>query len=73
MEETISEEKIAQRRINPLGIQQRGALKLRAAADYLSRSPVSLRRLIERGLIVPNRKTRHILIPIAELNRFLGE
>jgi len=51
--------------------QQRGALKLRAAADYLSLSPISLRRLIQRGLIVPNRKTRHILIPVSELDRFL--
>jgi excisionase family DNA binding protein len=50
-----------------------GALKLKEAAKYLSLSPVSVRRLIDRGLIKPNRALRHILIPIAELDRFLRE
>jgi len=49
----------------------RGAVKLREAAEYLSVSPITLRRLIRRGLITPNRALRHILIPIAELDRFL--
>ena len=53
--------------------QQRGALKLKPAAEYLSLSPMSMRRLIKRGLIKPNRLTRHILISIAELNRFLAQ
>jgi helix-turn-helix protein len=51
--------------------QQRGALKLKPAADYISVSPVSMRRLIKRGLIKPNRSIRHILISVNELNRFL--
>ena len=48
-----------------------GALKVRGAAEYLSVSPITVYRLIARGLITPNRALRHIIIPIAELNRFL--
>jgi excisionase family DNA binding protein len=48
------------------------ALKLRQAAEYLGVSPVSIRRLIKRGLIKPNRALRHILIPISELDRFVN-
>jgi excisionase family DNA binding protein len=61
-------------RINPYysGVSQR-ALKLRQAATYLGVSTVSIRRLIKRGLIKPNRALRHILISIAELDRFLEE
>jgi excisionase family DNA binding protein len=51
--------------------QQRGALKLKPAADYLSVSTVSMRRLIKRGQIKPIRSIRHILISVEELNRFL--
>ena len=47
-----------------------GALKLKDAANYLAVSPISVRRLIQRGLIKPNRALRHILIPIGELDRF---
>jgi predicted site-specific integrase-resolvase len=54
-----------------LSPQQRGALKLKDAADYLSISPVSMRRLIKRGLIKPIRSIRHLLISVSELNRFL--
>lgn len=49
-----------------------GALKIREAAEYLSISQISLRRLICRGLIKPNRSLRHLLIPVVELDRFLG-
>jgi excisionase family DNA binding protein len=56
-----------------LSPEQRGALKLKPAAEYLSLSPMSMRRLLKRGLIKPNRLTRHILISIAELNRFLAQ
>jgi excisionase family DNA binding protein len=48
------------------------ALKLRQAAEYLGLSTVSIRRLIKRGLIKPNRALRHILIPISELDRFIN-
>jgi hypothetical protein len=54
-----------------LSPQQRGALKLKPAADYISVSPISMRRLIKRGLIKPIRSIRHILISVNELNRFL--
>jgi hypothetical protein len=50
-----------------------GALKIKAAAEYLGGvSQISVRRLIQRGLIKPNRALRHILISVAELERFLG-
>jgi excisionase family DNA binding protein len=49
-----------------------GALKLKDAAQYLGGvSTVTVRRLIKRGLIKPNRSLRHVLIPVAELDRFL--
>ena len=49
-----------------------GALKIKEAAEYLGGlSTISVRRLIKRGLIRPNRALRHILIPVAELDRFL--
>lgn len=49
-----------------------GALKLKPACQYLGGiSEITLRRLIARGLIKPNRALRHIIIPIAELDRFL--
>lgn len=51
-----------------------GALKIRDAAQYLGGvSHITVRRLINRGLIKPNRALRHVLIPVAELDRFLRE
>ena len=51
-----------------------GGLKLKAACAYLGGiSEITLRRLIKRGLIKPNRALRHILIAVAELDRFLAE
>lgn len=51
-----------------------GALKIKEAAEYLGGiSTISVRRLIKRGLIKPNRALRHVLIPVAELTRFLAE
>ncbi len=50
----------------------RGALKLKDAAEYLGGvSEITVRRLISRGLLKPNRALRHVLLPIAELDRFL--
>jgi excisionase family DNA binding protein len=50
------------------------ALKIKDACQYLGNvSHQTLRRLLKRGLIKPNRALRHILIPIAELDRFLVE
>ena len=47
------------------------ALKLKHAAEYIDVSPITIRRLIQRGLIKPSRALRHIIIPVAELDRFL--
>ena len=53
---------------------QPGAFKLSGAAAYLGGvSEITVRRLIERGLIKPCRGLRHILIPKAELDRFLTQ
>jgi hypothetical protein len=49
-----------------------GALKLKDAAVYLGVSPISIRRLIKRGLLKPNRSLRHIIIAVEELDRFLA-
>jgi len=51
-----------------------GALKIKDAAHYLGGvSQITVRRLIDRGLLKPNRSLRHLLIPVGELNRFLTE
>jgi hypothetical protein len=48
------------------------ALKLKDACEYLGGiSPASVRRLIKRNLLTPNRALRHLLIPVSELDRFL--
>jgi excisionase family DNA binding protein len=49
------------------------ALQLKRAAQYLDVSEMSMRRLIKKGHIKANRILRHYLIPVAELNRFLGQ
>ena len=52
----------------------RGALKLKAACEYLGGVSVpTMHRLIDRGLIRPNRALRHLLFPIVELERFLRD
>ncbi len=48
-----------------------GALKLTGACTYLSLSKPSIYRLVERGLLRPNRATRHLIFSISELDRFL--
>ena len=56
----------------PLSVKQ-GALKLKAACEYLGGiSATSVRRLIKRRLLKPNHALRHIILPIAELDRFLA-
>ena len=52
----------------------RGALKLKPAAQYLGGLSIpTMHRLIQRGLLKPNRATRHLLFPITELERFLRD
>jgi excisionase family DNA binding protein len=48
------------------------AMKIKDAAQYLGISTISVRRLIKRQLLKPNRALRHLLLPKAELDRFLG-
>ena len=43
------------------------------ASALLGISPVSLDRLVKRGLIHPSRALRRPLFPLAELKRFLSE
>jgi excisionase family DNA binding protein len=50
-----------------------GALKTGNAAKYLSVSVPTVRRVVERGLLIPNRVSRHLLFSIKELDRFLKE
>jgi excisionase family DNA binding protein len=53
---------------------EQGAYKLSAACQYLGGvSEITVRRLIDRGLIKPCRGLRHILIPKTELDRFLAQ
>ncbi len=49
-----------------------GALKLKPAALYLGGlSLPTMHRLVQRGLLKPNRSLRHLLFPVSELDRFL--
>jgi len=59
------------RRTNTVPLTERGAYQLPDAADYLSLSITTIRRLIKRGLIQPLPGIRHIVIARAECDRFL--
>src|SRR5436190_12573721 len=61
------------RRINTVPLVERGAFQLPQAADYLSLSITTVRRLIKRGLIQLLLAIRHIVIERAECVRFLHE
>jgi Helix-turn-helix domain len=51
-----------------------GAFKLRQAAQYLGGlHAATVRRLVERGLLNPNRALRHLVFSKRELDRFLQE
>jgi len=56
---------------NLLPSNTRGALQLKAAAAYLGCSEITVRRLIKRGLLKPNRAISRLLFSVKELNRFL--
>jgi hypothetical protein len=60
-------------RTNSVPLDQRGAFQLPEAADYLSHSITSVRRLIKRGLIRRLPGLRVIVITRAECDRFLRE
>jgi hypothetical protein len=67
----FSEWKPPKRRKNQMPPEKRGAFKLPQAADYLSLSITTVRRLINRGLIYPLPGVRHVVIAKAECDRFL--
>ena len=48
------------------------AVKTREAAKRLGVTPKTVRSLVQRGLLKPNRAARHLLFPIEELARFLS-
>ena len=51
-----------------------GAFKLKRAAEYLGGLSIpTMHRLIQRGLLRPNRSLRHVLFSREELDRFLRE
>ena len=53
-------------------LTDRGAFKLEEACEYLGGlAPITVRRLIARGLIKRVPAIRHLLIAKAELDRFL--
>jgi excisionase family DNA binding protein len=54
----------------PTGV---GALSVKETAVYLRVAPITVHRLIARGLLRPNRALRTLRFPIEELSRFLRE
>jgi excisionase family DNA binding protein len=50
-----------------------GALKVTGAAKYLNVTPATVRRLVGRGLLKPNRALRHWIFAVDELDRFLHD
>ena len=48
------------------------AIKLATACEMLSLSPSTLRRLINNGTIKKLPYTRHLVIPISEIDRLLN-
>jgi excisionase family DNA binding protein len=51
---------------------RRLTIKINEAADLTGLSHQTIRRAIARGDIRVNRKTRHVLIPMDELERFIA-
>ena len=48
------------------------AVKIDEAARLLSVTPITIRRLIGRGLIKPCRALRHVLIPVEQIDALLN-
>jgi excisionase family DNA binding protein len=61
------------RRINAVPLTERGAFQIEEAADYLSLSITTVRRLLEKKLIERLPGFRHVVITRAECDRFLHE
>ena len=49
----------------------RRAYKIHEAAEILGITSISVRRLIDRGLLRPCRALRHVLVPVDEIERLL--
>lgn len=47
------------------------AVKIPEAAEMLSVSAQTVRRMVANGTLKASRKTRHVLIPISELERIM--
>lgn len=52
---------------------QRRVVNIKEAAQMLGMSVISVRRLIQRGLIHPSRGIRYILIRVEEIERYLRD
>lgn len=50
----------------------RRALKISETADALGVKPITIRRLIARGLLKPCRALRHTLIPVEAIDALLN-
>jgi hypothetical protein len=61
------------RRTNTVPLSERGAFQIDEAADYLSRSITSVRRLIKRGQLTRLPGFRDVVIAKVECDRFLRE
>jgi excisionase family DNA binding protein len=55
-----------------MGINRK-AFSIKETGMLLGISQSSVRRLIKRGLLRPNRALRHLLIPASEIDRFLQQ
>ncbi len=49
------------------------ALSRTEAAETIGVSPITIDRLVKRGLLKPSRATRRPLFPVWEIERFLRE
>jgi hypothetical protein len=56
-----------------LPMPAKAALQTREAAEYLSISQLSLKRLAYRGILHPNRALGRLLWPIRQLDEFLAD
>lgn len=58
---------------NPIecGSPSRRAYKIHEVADILGVTSISVRRLIDRGLLRPCRALRHVLVPADEIEKLL--
>jgi hypothetical protein len=57
----------------PMPIPQRAALQTAEAAQYISVSILTLKRLAYRGILNPNRALGRLLWPVRQLDEFLAD